>query len=190
MELNLDLLLSQMKAGDREAAAVFMDHFGPRLRRRISGRMRASMRRLFDSQDILSTVARRLDAVVRRRSLKAESVGELCALVLCIGENSLIEKTRLFLSLERREGPDAPFAKSVLSRLRTAEERSRDGAEEAITQAFAALDDPIDRQILTFWLLDHNHGQIAEFLGMSHAAVRKRWQVIRERLRDSMGDVT
>ena len=62
---DLDSLVSRMAAGDREAVGTFLSLYGPMIRRRVRGKLRMSVRRLFDSQDILSTVGRRLDTIVR-----------------------------------------------------------------------------------------------------------------------------
>src|SRR5689334_16822079 len=84
-------LLTRMRAGDRNAAAQFMDRFGSRIRRRVRGRLRPAMRRLFDSQEIISTLARRLDLFVRGGQLNAETEGQLWTLVFKMAENAVID---------------------------------------------------------------------------------------------------
>ena len=66
-------LLQQMRAGDRGAAAVFVTRYGSRIRRRIRGKLSRAMRRIFDSQDILSTLGRRLDSFVHSGGVQATS---------------------------------------------------------------------------------------------------------------------
>lgn len=178
-----DELLMRMRAGDRAAAAAFLDRFGPRIRRRIHGKLGPAMRRLFDSQEILSTLGRRLDVCVGSGSLRASSLEELWSLVFRIADNSLIEKARVFRSLEAKEGEDSPLAYRVLQRLKEAESQDQDGPLIEIDRALRSLDDGIDRQILSLWLQGNQHVHIAESVGMTAAAVRKRWEKIRGHLR-------
>jgi DNA-directed RNA polymerase specialized sigma24 family protein len=177
-------LLYRMQQGDRAAAAEFMQRFGDRVRRRIRGKLGQGMRRLFDSQEILSTLGRRLDKYIHSGQMKAASLPELWGLVFRIADNSLIEKARVFRSLQEREGEDGPVAQAMLQRLRATE---RVGDEEPlleIDRALRALADPIDRDILSQWLMGVEHASIADSVGLAATAVRKRWQKIRETLRE------
>ncbi len=175
-------LLQQMRDGDRTAAAEFVTRFGARIRRRIRQKLSPAMRRIFDSQDILSTLGRRLDMFVRSRSVGATSEAQLWALVYRIAENAVIDKARVFRRLEEVETEDGPFARDLLQRLHTAEQRVTDGAEIEIGAAMALVKDPIDRQILHLWLLGTPHSVIAEYVDLAPTAVRKRWQEIKYRL--------
>ena len=180
----LEELLYRMQQGDRAAAAEFMQRFGDRVRRRIRGKLGHGMRRLFDSQEILSTLGRRLDRYIYTGQMKAASLAELWGLVFRIADNSLVEKARVYRSLQQREGEDGPVAQAVLLRLRAAE---RVGEEEPlleIDRALKALSDPIDRDILSQWLMGVEHSAIADSVGLASTAVRKRWQKIRETLRE------
>src|SRR5262245_43990251 len=70
-------LLARMRAGDRQAAAVFITRYESKIRRRVRGKLSLSMRRIFDSQDIVSTLGRRLDLYVRSGKLEAQSEQQL-----------------------------------------------------------------------------------------------------------------
>jgi hypothetical protein len=141
------------------------------------------MRRLFDSQEIMSTLGRRLDAFVKSGQLRADSLGELWGLVFRIADNSLVEKARVFRSLEAHEGEDSQAARSLLDRLRQAEERDADAPLIEIDSALRMLDDAVDREILSLWLMGNSHVGIAHSVALTPAAVRKRWQRIRTALR-------
>jgi hypothetical protein len=183
---DLDDLLMRMRASDRDAAAEFLRRFGSRIRRRIRGQLAPAMRRLFDSQDILSTLGRRLDACVRASQLGAVTAEQLWALVFRIADNALIEKARVFRSLEAREGEDSPFARNVLDRLQRREQEEEDGAVIEIDRAMGLLDDAVDRDILSLWLMGNQHKHIAESVGILPTAVRKRWERIRGLLRQQL----
>lgn len=179
-------LVQRMRVGDRQAAADFMIEYGPLIRRRVRGKLGAAMRRLFDSQEILSTVGRRLDRYVRVGGLEAESPGQLLQLVFRMAEGAVVDKLRVFKRLERVEGEDSRFAQTIVSRLAEADQQEDDGAMISLDGALRALTSDIDRQILTMWLNEIPHGVIAVDLDMTPDAVRQRWKSIRQRLKESL----
>ena len=180
----VERLLRRMRDGDREAAAIFITHFDSRIRRRIRGKLNPAMRRLFDSQDILSTVGRRLDLYVRSGSLEASSERQLWALVFRMATNAVIDKSRMYRRLQKAEGPDGQFAQELLRRLRQAESQSTSSVEIELENALGMFKDDIDRDILSQWLNGFRLNEIAMAIGMAPTGVRKRWQKIRERLQE------
>lgn len=178
-------LMNKVRTGDREASALFISKFGARIRRRVRGKLSPAMRRLFDSQEILATVARRLDALVSKGQMQAVSDGQVWSLVFTIAENSLIEKARVYRSLVAKEGQDSALAESLLSRLRAAERYRDDGPELEIDKALRSLGDRVDRQILSLWLMGRDAASIGVAVDMTPATVRKRWERIRGRLREA-----
>lgn len=180
-------LVDRMRAGDREAAAEFIRRYGPRLRRRIRSRLGPRMRRVFDSQDILSTLSRRLDGFVARGGLRVQSENQLWAFVLRMAENATIDKQRVLRRLQAVEGEDSPVASELARRIERGGHADDDaGAGIEIERALALLDDPIDKEILSMWVAGHPHTVTAESVGLTAAAVRKRWQMIRARLREGL----
>jgi len=175
-------LLQRMRGGDRGAAATFVTRYDARIRRRIRGKLSPAMRRIFDSQEILSTVGRRLDMFVRSGRLEATSEDQLWALVFRMAHNAVIDKARVFHRLQEVEDEDGQFAQHFYSRLRQAERDRREGAEIEIERALKLFDDHIDREILSLWLVGASHNVIAENVDLAPTAVRKRWQKIRTKL--------
>lgn len=175
--------LERMAHGDRAAAAAFVITFGPLIRRRIRGMLRASMRSLYDSEDILSTVGRRLDAYVMAQRFQGQSIGEFWSLINKIARNSIVEKARIVASLRAVESEDGPVAHRLLERIRDADSESSGHAELLIDRLLDLLPDPVDRDIATLWMLGVPHAEIAARLEMSEINVRKKWQRIREHLR-------
>ncbi len=175
-------LIEEMRGGDRDAAATFMTRYGSRIRRRIRGKLNPSMRRLFDSLDILSTIGRRLDSYVRSGKLEAVSEAQLWALVVRMADNAVIEKSRIFRRLQRVEAEDSQFSQELLNRLRQAERRGHNGFEAELEKAMAQIHDKTDKQILSFWLAGSPFTQIAHCVDLAPTAVRKRWQGIKSKL--------
>jgi len=184
--LSVEQLLSRMRQGDRDAAAEFMDRYGAMVRRRVRGKLGQSMQRIFDSQDILSTVSRRLDQFVADGRVRADAPGELWALVTQIARNAVIDKSRIFRRLEGVEGSDSDFARTMLSRLRSSEQEPMSKVEIELERAIDSLGDSIDQQILAMWLHGESHERIADEVGIATTGVRKRWQRIREQLREKI----
>lgn len=182
-ESRLESLITRMRAGDREAAAIFIVTYGSRIRRRIRGKLGPSMRRLFDSQEILSTLGRRLDTYVREHRLEATEEGQLWTLVFRMAENAMVDKARVYQRLQTVEGSDSPFAHDLLRRMRLEDADREDGAEALVDQALSALPDEEDRQVLSLWLNGFQLQEIATHLEVSSDAARKRWERIKDTLR-------
>lgn len=178
-------LLDHVRRGDRVASAEFIRRYGPRIRRRVRGKLSPAMRRLFDSQEILATVARRLDRMVASGRLRATSDGEVWSLVFTIADRSLIEKARLFRTLQAKEGEDSPLALGILSRLQRADQNDPEAPMIELDRVFQSLGDRLDRQILGLWLMGRGAASIAAAVDMEPASVRKRWERIRGQLRDT-----
>lgn len=182
---DLESLLSCVRAGDREAAAELMQRYGPILRRRFRHKLGRSLRRLFDSQELSSTVARRFDQFVRSGKVRAETPGQLVALLEQIANNALARKIRVMEHLRRVESAeDSPLASALLDRLRTADESGPEEAELAIDRLLRSLESPEEREMLSLWLGGASHGVIAAHLDITPAAARKRWERLRHRLRE------
>lgn len=181
---DVELLLSRMRRGDRAAAAIFVTRYGSRIRRRIRGKLSPAMRRLFDSQDLLSTVGRRLDQIVRSGRIEAATPDQFWALVFRVAEHAVIDKARVFRRLQVVEDEDGPFAHELSSRLRLAERKRKEGAAIEIEAALKLFSNHTDRQILSLWLAGNQHDAIAAHVDLAPTAVRKRWQKIKSELHD------
>lgn len=188
-DAGVQALLRRMSDGDRDAAAEFITRYGSKLRRRMRGKLNFAMRRLFDSQDILSTVGRRLDLYVRDGRLDVDDEAQLWALIFRMANHALVDKARLFERLQNVEGSDSHFASCLLDRLKRAEQHVVPGTpgqgavESEVDLALRSLPDQKDRRILSLWLGGQGHDAIAGDVGLSTVAVRKRWQMIKQRLR-------
>jgi len=181
----VDELLARMRDGDRDAAAEFITRYGSRVRRRIRGKLGASMRRLFDSQEILSTVSRQLDLYVRDKRLQAVEEDQLWSFIFTMANNAMLHKGRVFRRLQAVEGSDSRFAQELLARLEQAEQSNgAQAAELELDRALTTLTDATDREILSLWLQGESHANIAQTIGFDAATVRKRWQRLKTQLRD------
>lgn len=177
--------LDRIRTGDRTAAAEFLTQNEALIRRRYRQKMGRAMRRLCDSQELVSTIARRFDKMVSDGEVRAASERQLWALIFAIGDHALADKARILQHLERVEGPDSDVAKEWRIRFARAERAAPDGMEAELDSMLRSLEHPIDRQILTMWLMGIELQVIASELSMEPSAARKRWERIRMRLRVS-----
>lgn len=179
-------LLTRMRDGDRDAAAAFLVNYGDLIRRRIRGKLGASVRRMFDSMDILSTIGRRFDRYVRDGKLQDVDEPQLWAILFRMAEVAVIDKARIVKRLQIAEGEDGIIARELLARIEAAENATEAGADIILERALAALRSDADRTILTLWLADWPLFRIAEAMDSTPVAVRQRWHSIRLLLRKKL----
>jgi RNA polymerase sigma factor (sigma-70 family) len=175
-----------MRHDDREAAAAFLQQYGPRIRRRIRGKLSPAMRRLYDSQDILSTLSRRLDLYVRSGQLEAMSEPQLWALVFRMADHAVIDKARVFRRLQQVEDEDGALAREFLRRLPKHDQATDIEVAMELERVLLLLPDELDRRIVSFWIEGATSQEIAERVDLTAAAVRKRWERIRHELRERL----
>lgn len=179
----MECLVARLRGGDRVAAAEFVREYGDLIRRRIRGKLGTSMRRLFDSQDILSTVSRRLDRYVRNGRVQATNESQLWSLVFKIAEVAVVDRVRAYQRLKLAEGEDSPIARELVRRMDQAETTEPESSELVLEQVYAKLPSAADRELLTLWLADVPMFRIAEAMNTTPAAARQRWQSVREKLK-------
>lgn len=179
---SIEKLLLRMQNGDKDAAGAFIARYQGRILRRVSQQLGRASRRIFDSQDIFSTLSRRLVQYVHNGQMTAPDVPRLMALITVMTKNAVLDKLRIIRRLERTEGPDSEFAVMMLDRIRAADANRIDGGDREIQRYVELLDSQTDRDILTLWLLNESFVMIADELDLDAPTVRKRWQRIRAKL--------
>jgi hypothetical protein len=91
---SLESFTERMRRGDRAAVAEFLAAPGPAIRARVRHKLGRRVRRVFDSEDILSTVSRRLDGLVADRRLEASEARQMWALIQSIARHATWEKVQ------------------------------------------------------------------------------------------------
>jgi DNA-directed RNA polymerase specialized sigma24 family protein len=165
-----------MRSGNREAAAEFLMRYGSRVRRRIRGKLAPTMRRVFDSMDILSTLGRRLDLYVMSGKVQASNEAQLWSLLFKMADHALVDKARMFRTSQEIERENSIFASKHTS-------DDNDGLY-GIDHCLGLLDDPVDRSVLSLWLVGDSHVEIGRQLKLGADAVRKRFKRIQTLLKE------
>lgn len=183
---DLAALLQRMRSGDRVAAALFVTCYGSLIRRRIRGKLRPEMRSVWDSQDILATLGRRLDRLVRLGRIEAASEEELWALAFRTAEQAVQEKSRAFRRSRKRELLVSRIAsKASSSRCQSQLSGNVDGFD--LDHAMRCLRDDTDRLILSLWVAGTRWSVIAAAVGLTQPATRKRGERIKLQLKERLG---
>lgn len=177
-------LIARIHRGDRDALAQYVLTLEPLIRRRISGKLGPRMRRVFDSQDIFATVLRRVDLYTTTHELRATTENELLALVMKVANAAVVDKVRLLKRLQRSE--DDPELVQLLCARLEQQETNHDEFDGLLGRVFDKIEHDPDRRILWLWLSGLELKLIGSVIGMEPSTVRKRWQRLREQLREQM----
>ncbi len=138
---------------------------------------------LVESDEMLSTVMRRLDRYMCGHAIRASSESELLTLVTRISDAAVADKVRVMRRLSRAESLGEMHARDRdAASAGVAAPLAGLTADSILTRAFESLESDVERQILWHWLSGRTHAQIAEEIKMSAAAVRKRWERMRARI--------
>jgi len=137
------------------------------------------VRKVTDTEDVLSTAMRRIDSAVLRGRLEASSDEQFYAFVHGVIERTILEKARGAARLRARE----KIAQEIRMGTPPPEPRGRILVREELSRIGGAIRDPIDREIVLHKGRGLSWAQIAEQVGMDPAAVRKRWSRMRARIR-------
>ena len=172
--------------GDREAMARMLLRNEDLIRRRIAGKLNANMRSVFDSQEIMSTLLRRMDKYVHDGGYNVETEAQFWCLVQRLISNAVIDKARVVRRLHSVEAEDEVIAAALLRQVDESTEDSQD-IRDLAGRIVRAVDDQVNQEIVWMWLKGYAHSAIADALALTPEAVRKRWQRIREDVQEEFG---
>ncbi len=165
---------------DREALATFVLLHEGIIRSVARRKLTRATRAVFDSDDVLATVLRRMDQLAERHEIRAQSAGELVGLIVAIAENSSISKTRMIELSRSRLKEDGEFAAGLVRYFNTCE--TDDDASVLVLRMYGTLRNSISRRIFLLRMRGVGHGVIGKLLGLKEDASKQRWMVIRKEL--------
>jgi DNA-directed RNA polymerase specialized sigma24 family protein len=174
---------AKARRGVRELVAAFILRHQSRVRRIARRKLTAETCSVFDSEDVLSSVLRRLDGLAARGEVRTESEAELWAMVRTVAANLAVDKSRLVERAKVWEREDALVSQSgrQLAAL-AASCRDDDEARVLVLRMMASLEDSADRQLFSLLCRGCSHRVIASLLNITEESSRQRWRRIRERL--------
>lgn len=170
------------KDAARHLVASFLLRNRDQIRAIARARLSADTRTVYDSEDVFSSVLRRIDNLARQGVLRPANETELWALIHTIARNTALKKTLLIERARILVTEDPRYGYELMERLNRC--RDDDEATLLVYRLMLALDDPLDRQVFALYLRGASHRAIASFLGIREDASRKRWVRLRDDLRD------
>lgn len=159
----------------REQAALFVMKQDRVIGSRMHGRLRSDLRRVLDADDLLLTVARRIDRLAAAGRLRATTEGQLRALVLRIAENAASEYARRL----RAENTAAHSAARNPSSTSRAINHETNGMGERLESELGMT--AAEHVMVRMRSNGAAHAEIAHALGLNGAMIRMRWLRMRER---------
>lgn len=137
---------------------------------------------VYDSEDVVSSVLRRVDDLARRGKLAPGCESELWALIKVIATNTALGKTRLIARSRHWVSENPEYAAHVSGLLNACE--TDDEAHLLVYRMAGSLDDRADRQLFLLQVRGAGHRAIAEVMRISEEACRQRWSRVCRQLRE------
>jgi hypothetical protein len=169
--------------GDRESIAKYLIENKDRIRSVARRKLSARTRSVFDSEEIASSVFRRMDAFVSEGRLRQCNLAEFWGLIDTMTENNAFNRTQLIERARAFVREDGPYAQELLRRFELSKDDER--ATDLVFRILMFLKDEKDRRILSFRLRGARHSVVAGIVGISEESSRKRWSEICKLLRES-----
>lgn len=176
-------LIARMRRGDRESVGVLIEHYGDRILRHVRMRMSPSVRRVYDSLDVMGSLSRRLDKAISNKQVDFQNERALWGYLRTVAEHVVIDHARVVTRLARVESSDQAIAERLLAQRSRLEGMPHEQIDSQwLNVVIESVEDPTDRFILCSWLAGRQHAQTAIALGISAESVRTRWRRLRARL--------
>lgn len=176
------VLAQQGGTGYREALATYLVANLDKLRTIASRKLDRSNRAVFDSDEVVSSVVRRLDTLAQRGAIRATSEEELWALIVRIVSNATISRIRLIEVARRHLSDDGPYVSMLIARVGQLE--TDDEASLFVYRLVSIQEDATDRQILLLRMRGMTMAIIADQLGLSESAIKMRYKRVCDRLEE------
>lgn len=177
-------ILSATEQGDIEGVrgklARFVLLLAPEIRAAARRKLTKSARTVTDSEDVLSTVLRRVDRLVTEGCFRPQSDEDIHGLVMTVARNAAISKTRLAERAKRLLREDGDYTWWLVRRSEMC--RTDEDASSLLNRMMWYLSSERERQVFALRLRGASHRTIGQLLGVSETAVREQWRRMRQEL--------
>jgi DNA-directed RNA polymerase specialized sigma24 family protein len=164
---------SRLAPMSREAVASFLMSREDKLRAIARSRLSRSAQGANDSEDVFSSVLRRVDLMASKGNVRPRSEAELWALAERIAMNNAISRTRLAKQFVTHIANDPVFIGLITERF--AHCGSDDEATLLKHRATTAIKNGDDRHLFLLRLKGVSYRVIAKHLGITEDTARWRW---------------
>lgn len=140
-------------------------------------------RAITSSEEVFSSVLRRVDEVAASDRLRPQSPGELWHYVRTVTLNTAISKNRAAARLAELIEDSGSELVAVQERVVSCE--SDEEVVQVLCRVLAALERSDDQELFSLRFRGASHEVLAKLLGTTDTAVRKRWSELCRRIRDA-----
>lgn len=172
---------SKLPSLSRGELAAFLKSRAMRVRDVARRKLLSRTRRIYDSEDVLSSTIRRMDEMALEGMLRPHNEEELWTLTRTIAQNNAVSKNRMVSRLDRllqEEGVAFAMVADFIQRRAESEK-----LEDVLARLAAVLENSTDRQYFFLRMRGATHRAASDALGITHDAGRQRWVGIMARLR-------
>lgn len=163
----------------REDVARFVLRHEEKIRRIARAKLTLATRTAFDSEDVMSSVLRRVDQLAANGTLRPANEAELWALIKTIASNTAVSKTRLIERARILLTEDGEYAYILVRRLQAC--ATDDEAQLLVLRMAGLLKNERARQVFLLRVRGVSHAAVAAALESSEGACRQNWmQMCRE----------
>jgi hypothetical protein len=143
------------------------------IRKMARAKLTREVQSISDSEDVFSSVVRRVDLMVVKGTLRPRSLGELWKCIEAITVNLAVDRVRMISRLRQFTAEDGDFAQHVIKRLEGFS--SDDQAAILLYRMMMSLPVAEDRQLLDLRIRGATIKAAAGLLGMKFDAASMRW---------------
>lgn len=151
------------------------------IRQQARRKLAAWSRQSQDSEDVLSSVLRRVDLLAAQGRFWANDANDIMALILTVTRNTAVTKVRLATQAKRLLADGGKYMTALREHVNRCQ--GDDEAAILVSRMLLSLDNADQRQYLELRLRGATHRAAAQVLGISDEAARQRWGVIVKNLR-------
>lgn len=139
-----------------------------------------------DSEDVASSVIRRIDSMAVSGTLRIGSENELWALIRLIAEHQSIDRGRMALRARAVALDDGVDGHAIVRSL--AESPTEDHALLLLHRILMSMDSADDRHLVLLRLRGSSFRVAGQLIGISTAAAKMRWSRITSSIRDRFAE--
>lgn len=187
-EIPTQSILDAVQRGDIEQVRMLLSDFllahSDHIRTIARRKLTQAARSVYDSEDVLSTVLRRMDAFVAERRFAPASEDDIWGLIAVIARNAAVSRVRLVARLNQLLSEDGEYGRMVLARAEAC--RSDREADLLVMQLSTWLPDAASRQLFNLRLRGAAHPAAAAILQITPEAARQRWKTLKDLLLERM----
>lgn len=157
----------------REDVARFVLRHESTIRQIARRKLTQATKAVFDSEDVMASVLRRMDKLAHDGALRPRSEGELWALIRTIASNTAVSRTRMMERARILLTEDGSYAYDFVQRLNACS--TDDEAHLLVLRMAGSFSSERSRHIFLMRVRGASHAAIAALLNITDGSCRQQW---------------